>query len=151
MSVYHVVVTQEGAVWAADVPSLPGTHTWGRGLATLERHVREAIALMADLPQGAEKDLMLTWEYRTGDDSLDAMASTVREAQARLTEDEKSVSDRTAELVSVLAQRGWSARNIAHLANVPVHQVSRLAPTPRTSTHDVGEPLTSDHTRGRSA
>ena len=34
---YHVVVTRDGDGWMADVPALPGTHTWAKTLRALDR------------------------------------------------------------------------------------------------------------------
>jgi predicted RNase H-like HicB family nuclease len=54
---YPVVVTREGDAWLADVPDLPGAHTWAKNLPGLDRSVREVIALVEDLPEGAETRL----------------------------------------------------------------------------------------------
>ena len=32
---YHVVVSRDGDGWMADVPELPGTHTWAKTLRAL--------------------------------------------------------------------------------------------------------------------
>ena len=42
---YHVVVTRDGDGWMADVPALPGTHTWAKTLRALDRNVREVIGM----------------------------------------------------------------------------------------------------------
>ena len=34
---YHVVVIRDGDGWMADVPALPGTHTWAKTLRALDR------------------------------------------------------------------------------------------------------------------
>ncbi|BCJ65119.1 type II toxin-antitoxin system HicB family antitoxin [Polymorphospora rubra] len=64
---YRVIVTREDDAWLADVPDLPGTQTFARNLPSLDANVREAIALTEDLPEGAEVDLAISYEYRTGD------------------------------------------------------------------------------------
>ncbi len=68
---YHVVVTRDGDGWLADVPDLPGTHTWAKTLRTLDRNVREVIGMVEDLPRSAEAGLDLDVDYRTGDPDLD--------------------------------------------------------------------------------
>ena len=50
---YHVVVTRDGDGWMADVPALPGTHTWSKSLRALDRKVREVIGMVEDLPRSA--------------------------------------------------------------------------------------------------
>jgi hypothetical protein len=76
-STYRVEVypdPEDSRFWLADVEGLPGAHTSSRSLATLDRYVREVIILAADLPDGAEDDLVLEWRYRTGDEDVDTEA-----------------------------------------------------------------------------
>ena len=49
---YHVVVTRDGDGWMADVPALPGTHTWAKTLRALDRGVREDACRLADPADG---------------------------------------------------------------------------------------------------
>lgn len=71
---YRVVVTREDESWLADVPGVPGTHTWAKDLPALDASVREVIALVEDLPQGAEAELNLCYEYHACDAHLDEKA-----------------------------------------------------------------------------
>lgn len=48
MKTYRVVVTREDGRWLADVPDVPGAHTWANSLNALRKAVREVIALMDD-------------------------------------------------------------------------------------------------------
>src|SRR5260221_11301201 len=75
---YHVVVTRDGDGWMADVPALPGTHTWAKTLRALDRSVREVIGMVEDLPRSAEAGLDLDMDYRTGDPDLDERAGRLR-------------------------------------------------------------------------
>ncbi|MDZ5443790.1 hypothetical protein U2F26_13760 [Micromonospora sp. 4G57] len=59
--VYHVVVTRSGGDLCADVPELPGVHTFAKDEATLDVYVREAIALFLDLPMGGEAALRVVY------------------------------------------------------------------------------------------
>jgi len=54
---YTVLVTRDGDDWLADVPSVPGAHTFARSLEGLARSVREVVVLMDDLPDDAEVEL----------------------------------------------------------------------------------------------
>lgn len=58
---YQVHVTREGDQWLADVPELEGTQTYAPNLTALDRYVREAIVLGADLPDEAMTRLELTY------------------------------------------------------------------------------------------
>ena len=75
---YHVVVTRDGDGWLADVPALPGTHTWAKTLRALDRNVREVIGMVEDLPRSAEAAMGLEMDYRTGDPMLDERAGAAR-------------------------------------------------------------------------
>lgn len=63
MTTYTVTVSHDGDYWLADVPSLQGAHTQARNLPRLEDAVREVIALVEDLPEGAEQSLQLEFAY----------------------------------------------------------------------------------------
>jgi predicted RNase H-like HicB family nuclease len=82
---YRVVVTREDEQWLADVPELLGAHTHARSLPTLDQAVREVIVLAADLPDEAIPDLVLGYEYHTGDPELDTTALEVRRCAGRPT------------------------------------------------------------------
>jgi predicted RNase H-like HicB family nuclease len=62
VSDHEVIVTREGGSWLADVPAVPGAHTFARSLAGLAKSVREVIILMADLDGDAKPKLIFTYE-----------------------------------------------------------------------------------------
>ncbi|MBC8092354.1 MAG: type II toxin-antitoxin system HicB family antitoxin [Pseudonocardia sp.] len=123
---YRVVVTREGADWLADVPQLPGTHTFARSLRGLDRMVRDAVVLMADLPDEAALDLALDWEYHLGDPAVDEAVRTTRAAREAAAEAERAAQDATRQLVRVIAERGGSVRDIAALVRMSHQRVSQL-------------------------
>ena len=75
---FRVVVTREDGQWLADVPELYGAHTYARSLPSLDQAVREVVVLAADLPDEAMPELVLDYDYHTGDPELDATALEVR-------------------------------------------------------------------------
>jgi len=87
---YHVVVTRDGDGWMADVPVLPGTHTWAKTLRALDRNVREVIGMVEDLPRSAEAALDLEMDYHTGDPVVDERADRLR---ARRREQERAAAE----------------------------------------------------------
>ncbi|MFY9929240.1 MAG: type II toxin-antitoxin system HicB family antitoxin [Streptosporangiaceae bacterium] len=140
---FHVVVTRDGDGWMADVPALPGTHTWAKTLRALDRNVREVIGMVEDLPRSAEAALDLQMEYRTGDPVLDERAGRLR---ARRREQERATAEiagDTSELLRRFAAQlsvgdaavllGVSKGRISQLRNGPARP-SDAAP-PRTGTH----------------
>jgi hypothetical protein len=72
---YRVVVTREDGQWLADVPELRGAHTYARSLPSLDQAVREVVVLAADLPDEVMPDLMLDYDYHTGDPEPDTTIS----------------------------------------------------------------------------
>jgi predicted RNase H-like HicB family nuclease len=128
---YRVVVTRDGSNWLADVPDVEGVHTFARTLAGLEREVREAIAVVLDLPEGGEAALELTWELHTGDDDLDTQTTALRLERRRLAQAERDLADRTAAMARRLRQEHWSVRDVAALLGVSPQRVSQVSPEDR--------------------
>ena len=62
---FRVVVTREDGQWLADMPDLPGAHTYARSLPSLDQTVREVVVLAADLPDEVMPELVLDYDYHT--------------------------------------------------------------------------------------
>ncbi len=121
---YHVVVTRDGDGWMADVPALPGTHTWAKTLRALDRNVREVIGLVEDLPRSAEAALDLEMDYRTGDPVLDERAGlrALRREQERAAAE---IASDTSELLRRFAAQ-LSVGDAAVLLGVSKGRISQL-------------------------
>jgi predicted RNase H-like HicB family nuclease len=122
---YHIVVTRDGDGWMADVPALPGTHTWAKTLRALDRNVREVIGMVEDLPRSAEAALDLEMDYRTGDSLLDERAGRLR---ARRREQERAateIANDTSELLRRFAAQ-LSVGDAAVLLGVSKGRISQL-------------------------
>ncbi|HET8682421.1 MAG TPA: hypothetical protein VFM54_11180 [Micromonosporaceae bacterium] len=127
---YRVVVTREGQAWLADVPDLPGTHTWAKNLPGLDRSVREVIALAEDLPDGAEPDLRLVYDYDIGDPELNTATAYLRAERERIQREERQLAERTAAVAARLTERSLSVRDAAALLAVSPQRISQVAPRP---------------------
>jgi hypothetical protein len=123
---YRVVVTREDGQWLADVPELPGAHTCARSLPSLDRAAREAVVLAADLPDEAMPDLVLDYDYRTGDPDLDATALEVRRLRRQADELAATAASRTGQAAAQLVARGLSVRDVAALLGISPQRVSQL-------------------------
>jgi DNA-binding NarL/FixJ family response regulator len=123
---YRVVVTREDGQWLADVPELPGAHTYARSLPSLDRAAREAVVLAADLPDEAMPDLVLDYDYRTGDPDLDATALEVRRLRRQADELAATAASRTGQAAAQLVARGLSVRDVAALLGISPQRVSQL-------------------------
>jgi predicted RNase H-like HicB family nuclease len=123
---YRVVVTRDDSHWLADVPELQGAHTYARSLPTLDQAVREVIVLAADLPDEAKPELVLDYDYHTGDPELDTTALEVRRLRQQADELAATAAARTGQAAAKLVARGLSVRDAAALLGVSPQRVSQL-------------------------
>lgn len=122
---YTVQVAREGDAWTAQVAELPAAHTWARSLLGLDHDVREIIALVEDLPEGAEAQLDLDWDFTAaGPDAAAAaqVAAERRRAQAAVA----SMVTRSNRMVQQLSQAGWSQRDISGVLGITPGRVSQI-------------------------
>ena len=123
---YRVVVTREDGNWLADVPELQGSHTFARNLPTLDHAVREVIVLASDLPDSAMPELILDYDYHTGDSELDSTASEVRHLRRQADELVATAAARTGQAAAKLVAKGLSVRDVAALLGISPQRVSQL-------------------------
>ena len=122
---YHVVVTRDGDGWMADVPALPGTHTWAKSLRALDRSVREVIGMVEDLPRSAEAVLDLEMDYHTGDPALDERAGRLRALRREQERAAAEIASDTSELLRRFAAQ-LSVGDAAVLLGVSKGRISQL-------------------------
>lgn len=123
VSDYEVIVTREGGSWLADIPAVPGAHTFARSLAGLAKSVREVIILMADLDDDATPELSFT--YQVSDEVVQEAVAVGRERrQSR--ELEEALMAHTSATVARLARAGYSVRDAAALLDLTPGRVSQL-------------------------
>jgi predicted RNase H-like HicB family nuclease len=123
---YRVVVTREDGQWLADVPELQGAHTYARSLSSLDQAVREVVVLAADLPDEAIPELVLDYDYHTGDPDLDTTALEVRRLRRQADELAATAAARTGQAAAQLVARGLSVRDVAALLGISPQRVSQL-------------------------
>jgi predicted RNase H-like HicB family nuclease len=123
---YQVTVSREDGQWLADVPELQGAHTYARSLPTLDQSVREVIVLAAGLPDEAMPELVIDYDYHTGDRELDMAAAQVRSLRREADELSAIAAARTAQAAAKLVARGLSVRDAAALLGISPQRVSQL-------------------------
>ena len=123
MNDYEVIVTREGDAWLADVPAVPGAHTFARSLAGLAKSAREVIILMADLADDDTPEL--TFTYQVGDEVLQEAVAVGRERR-QTREREAALLAHTSTSASRLAREGYSVRDAATLLDLTPGRVSQL-------------------------
>ena len=125
-SAFRVVVTRQDGQWLADVPELQGAHTYARSLPSLDQAVREVVVLAADLPDQAMPELVLDYDYHTGDPELDATALEVRRLRRQADDLAAAATARTGQVAAQLVARGLSVRDVAALLGISPQRVSQL-------------------------
>lgn len=120
---YRVNVTRERDAWLADVPDVPGAHTFARSLPALSRDVREVVVLMTDRPDGAFHDFDLDIRYDVGDGASVVAAARQACASADQAERESALAIRraVARLPSSL-----SGRDVAELLGISHQRVAQV-------------------------
>lgn len=125
MTTYTVHVAREGDQWTAQVDQLPAAHTWAGNLTRLDHDVREAIALVEDLPDGAEHGLDLDWDFSAvGTDA--AQAAQIAQERRRALSAAADATARAHQTVQHLADAGWSQRDISGLLGLTPGRVSQV-------------------------
>lgn len=119
-------MTRADNQWLADVPELQGAHTYARSLPSPDQAVREVVVLAADLPDKAMPELVLDYDYHTGDPELDATALEVRRLRRQADELAAAATTRTGQAAAQLAARGLSVRDVAALLGISPQRVSQL-------------------------
>ncbi|WGW12765.1 hypothetical protein LWF01_03040 [Saxibacter everestensis] len=120
---YTVTVTREEGQWLADVPDVPGAHTFARTLPALDKAVREVIVLMDDLDDDAK--IALTYDFQVDDDAV-LTAAHVGSERVALAEKEAALHVETREAITALQANGYSVRDAAALLHVTPGRVSQL-------------------------
>ena len=123
---FRVVVTREDDQWLAEVPELQGAHTYARSLPSLDQAVREVVVLAAGLPDEAVPELVLDYDYHTGDPELDATALEVRRLRRQADDLAATAAARTSRAAAQLVARGLSVRDVAALLGISPQRVSQL-------------------------
>lgn len=123
---YRVVVTREDGQWLADIPEFQGAHTFARSLPTLDQAAREVIVLAADLPDEAMPELLIDYDYHTGDQELDRTAQEVRQLRQQASELAAAAAARTGQAAADLVAVGLSVRDAAALLGISPQRVSQL-------------------------
>jgi predicted RNase H-like HicB family nuclease len=125
VTAYRVIVTREDGQWLAEVPELEGTHSYASSLTALDRAVREALVLGADLPDEAMADLEIAYSYAI-EDELVAEANHLRAEREELARREEALKARTQQLAIELTKRGFSARDAGPLLGISHQRISQV-------------------------
>lgn len=143
---YEVVITREDGYWLADVPSVPGAHTFAKSLPSLYESIREVVVLMDDLEDDARPDI--TYMLDVEDDLLTEAADLGR-ARAELAEREAAIQLQMTKTIARLTEKGYSVRDVGALVGVSPGRVSQMAPTKAAAAAAGQAPATSKNSPAR--
>jgi predicted RNase H-like HicB family nuclease len=122
---YEVDVTREGRSWLATVRKLPGAHTHAGNLTALRENIDEVIALVEDLPEGAERP-GVTLHFP--DDAYELLNTAILIAAEREAAETALSEAQTAgvSIVADLAAARYSVRDIAGALRLSPGRVSQI-------------------------
>lgn len=120
---YTANITREGSDWLADIPTVPGAHTYARSLEGLTKAIREVIILMDDLPDDATPDIDM---HFTTDDAAVAAAEHLRRRRQDLAKAETELIAETSRLAAILTDN-YSVRDTATMLGVTAGRISQIA------------------------
>jgi predicted RNase H-like HicB family nuclease len=126
---YRVVFTKEGKDWTVVAPEVHPAHSWGPNLRSASEHIKEAIALALDLPEGAEEIMELDAEYNIDDmdGSLPSVFRVAREARHELKNAQEKADNALRLAIEKGRRKDLSIRDIATMTNVSYQRVAQIA------------------------
>ena len=125
MKNYIVDVTREDGQWLADVRDLPGAHTFARNLVTLDKYVREVIAVVEDI--AVEQAAIIDLDYHYHDVPGIVEKAIALGQRRRIVERETAqVVAATTDTARALSAAGYSVRDAAGLLGVSPGRAAQL-------------------------
>ena len=126
---YRVVFTKEGENWTVIAPDVHPAHSWGPTLKSATEHIKEAIALVLDLAEGAEETIVLDAEYQVkglngGEANVFRIA---RDARRGLREAQEKADEALRLAIREGRNHDLSMRDIATMTNISYQRVAQIA------------------------
>jgi len=126
---FRVVFTKDGKDWTVATPDVHPAHSWGPTLKSATQHIKEAIALVLDLPEGAEQTMVLDAEYRAS--GMEAKESGVfreaRDARHRMRNAQEEADDTLRQAIEEGRKHNLTMRDIATMTEVSYQRVAQIA------------------------
>lgn len=126
---FRVVFTKEGKDWTVVAPDVHPAHSWGPNLKSATERIKEAIALVLELPAGAEQTIVLDAEYlingmKTSESSVFHEA---RDARHRLRNAQDEADETLRHAIEEGRKHNLSMRDIATMTDVSYQRVAQIA------------------------
>lgn len=114
----------EAGYWAGSVPAVPGALTQARTLTTLSTRLAEAIALVLDLPDGAEQRITVNVKPVLTADARRAV-QTAKSRRARAATADAQADQATNDAIAALRRGGLSLRDIGTIIGLSHQRVDQ--------------------------
>ena len=125
----RVVFTKEGNNWTVVAPDVHPAHSWGPNLSSAAEHIKEAIALVLDLPEGSERLIELDADYRIDGMKSNEVSVFRRACDARqnLREAQEQADMTLREAIDYGRKLGLSTRDIATMTGVSHQRIAQIS------------------------
>ena len=126
---FRVVFTKEGKDWTVVALDVHPAHSWGPNLKSATEHIKEAIALVLDLPEGAERHIVLDADYRVADENVEepGVFRRARDARRKLKDAQQEADETLRDAVQEGRKHSLSMRDIATMTDVSYQRVAQIA------------------------
>ncbi len=126
---YRVVFRKEGKDWTVIAPDVHPAHSWGPNLRSATEHIKEAIALVLDLPEGAEETMVLDAEYHVEglNESQPNVFRIARDARHGLRDAQEKADEALRLAIEEGRRHNLSIRDIAAMTDVSYQRVAQVA------------------------
>lgn len=125
---FTVVFTKEANSWTVIAPDVHPAHSWGPTLRTATKRIKEAIALVLDLPKGAEDSMELDASYRVAgmSEDLDGVVRDARDTRRQLKEAQQRADQALNKAIEWGQIHNLSMRDIATMTGVSHQRVAQI-------------------------
>jgi predicted RNase H-like HicB family nuclease len=126
---FRVVFTKDGKDWTVVAPDVHPAHSWGPNLKSATEHIKEAIALVLDLPEGAEQHMVLDADYRVAGENVEepCVFHRARDARRKLKDAQHEADEALRDAVQEGRRLSLSMRDIATMTDVSYQRVAQIA------------------------
>lgn len=127
--IFRVVFTKEGNDWIVVAPDVHPAHSWGPNLKSATEHIKEAIALVLNLPEGAERHMVLDVDYRVGGEQAEepSVFRRARDARRKLRDAQQEADETLRDAVEEGRKHSLSMRDLATMTDVSYQRVAQIA------------------------
>ncbi|WP_288816884.1 hypothetical protein [uncultured Varibaculum sp.] len=123
--IYTVQISREGDEWLATCLDYPEAIDYAKNLSALEKGIKDAIILAADLPEDSQIQVQMTPDKNLPN-SL-GQALELRQQRNHLQNEQAKLQTRTREVASLLGNDGYSIRDSATALGISPGRISQLS------------------------